>query len=137
MGTQNGSNLEVRPEGIFDSCLRIKVVPLECFLVQGSHAFAKFSPTHCVSGHGTHTYKHDNHYPICSKLQYREPVCIVWFYSAHSYTVLSFSVCSTAKLGKRPGDCSMHLRRGFCTVVLHLKPVTNWFGLCSYTNCSL
>ena len=51
------------------------------------------------------TYGCDDLYPICTKLRYMEPACIVWLYNACSYTVatspgiiLSFAVLHTEKL---------------------------------------
>ena len=69
-----------------------------------------FTPTRYVSGRGhAHTYKGDDLYPICSKLQCREPACI---YYTCSYTVaispgiiLSFAVLHTEKLAFQCATC--------------------------------
>ena len=51
------------------------------------------------------TYGRDDLYPICTKLHFMEPACIVWLYYAYSYTVAlspgtipSFAVLHTEKL---------------------------------------
>ena len=57
-------------------------------------------------GVAMHTDERDL-YLICSKMQYREPGCIVWFYYACSFT--PGAILSTAKLGIGSGDKAMNL----------------------------
>jgi hypothetical protein len=41
-----------------------------------------FPPTRYVMGGATRAHVRDDLYPICSKMEYGEPVCIVWLYNA-------------------------------------------------------
>ena len=64
-------------------CLYREAMHLQCFL-----------PTcYVINGEyllGMHTHYSDDLYPICSKLEYKLPACIVWLYCASSSTMWRF-----------------------------------------------
>ena len=74
MGTQNGSQLEIRTWGILIHALEVKLRPFEVevlpYVCIGSHAFAMFS-THALREDGAmRTHQRDDHYPLRSELMY-------------------------------------------------------------------
>ena len=106
------------------------VCVVDCPLYRQTIHWQCFLPTCYVNGCG-HAHRWTWPLLICSKMQYREPGCIVWFYYACSFT--PGAILSTAKLGIGSGDKAMNLAVlcgdfrtfFFCLVCRSLV----WYGL--------
>ena len=58
--------------------------------VQGSHAFAMFPPTRYLRGGATRAHNVTTFTNVLTKLKFRLPACIVWFYYASSSIIWWF-----------------------------------------------
>ena len=99
MDTQNGSKLEVWRQGVLIHTSEFKLWHFEVFpyVCMGKpYVCNVFRPRGTWVGVVTRTYERDYLYPICSKLQYRMPDCILWHTIALFLGIIpSFTVLHT------------------------------------------